>query len=91
MLTFDLNGLRSNIIFSIYEGIGKGKHSTVYKGRKKRTINYFAVKSVEKSEKQRVLQEVRLICLAVLACALRFQPNTHKRYGRCTSWTNPTS
>ena len=63
----------------------------MYKGRKKRTINYFAVKSVEKSEKQRVLQEVRLSCLAVLACALRFRPDTHNRCGRCTSWTTPTS
>lgn len=44
---------------SIYEKIGKGKHSVVYKGRKKKTIQYYAVKSVEKSQKARVLQEVR--------------------------------
>jgi hypothetical protein len=44
---------------SIYEKIGKGKHSVVYKGRKKKTIQYYAVKSVEKSQKGRVLQEVR--------------------------------
>lgn len=43
---------------SIYEKIGKGKHSTVYKGRKKKTIQYHAIKSVEKSQKPRVLQEV---------------------------------
>lgn len=44
---------------SIYEKIGKGKHSTVYKGRKKKTIQYHAIKSVDKSQKPRVLQEVR--------------------------------
>lgn len=32
----------------------------VYKGRKKKTIEYFAIKSVEKCHKSKVLQEVRL-------------------------------
>lgn len=31
---------------------------TVYKGRKKKTIEYFAIKSVEKSQKSKLLQEV---------------------------------
>ena len=31
---------------------------TVYKGRKKKTIEYYAIKSVEKSQKTKVLQEV---------------------------------
>lgn len=31
----------------------------MYKGRKKKTIIYYAIKSVEKSQKPRVLQEVR--------------------------------
>ena len=44
---------------SIYEKIGKGRHSVVYKGRKKKSVCYYAVKSVEKSQKARVLQEVR--------------------------------
>ena len=44
---------------SIYEKIGKGKHSVVYKGRKKKSVCYYAVKSVEKGQKARVLQEVR--------------------------------
>ncbi|XP_019058665.1 PREDICTED: serine/threonine-protein kinase RUNKEL [Tarenaya hassleriana] len=34
---------------------------TVYKGRKKKTIEYFACKSVEKSHKGKVLQEVRIL------------------------------
>ncbi|XAR54589.1 Non-specific serine/threonine protein kinase [Bertholletia excelsa] len=43
--------------YHIYEAIGRGKYSTVYKGRKKKTIEYFAVKSVDKSQKSKVLQE----------------------------------
>ncbi|KAF5840559.1 hypothetical protein DUNSADRAFT_16357 [Dunaliella salina] len=45
--------------YHIYEKIGKGKYSTCYKGRRKRTIAYYAIKSVDKSQKARVLQEVR--------------------------------
>ncbi|KAG1371198.1 putative Serine/threonine-protein kinase Aurora-3 [Cocos nucifera] len=33
----------------------------VYKGRKKKTIEYYAVKSVEKSKRSKVLQEVRML------------------------------
>ncbi|KAG5376616.1 hypothetical protein IGI04_041212 [Brassica rapa subsp. trilocularis] len=47
--------------YHIYEAIGHGKCSTVYKGRKKKTIEYFACKSVEKSRKSKVLQEVRIL------------------------------
>lgn len=45
---------------SIYEEIGRGKHSVIYKGRKKKTIHYYAIKSVDKSQKPRVLQEVSM-------------------------------
>ncbi|KAJ0034652.1 hypothetical protein Pint_25023 [Pistacia integerrima] len=47
--------------YHIYEAIGHGKCSTVYKGRKKKTIEYFAIKSVDKSQKSKVLQEVRIL------------------------------
>ncbi|BBN03345.1 serine/threonine-protein kinase ULK4 [Marchantia polymorpha subsp. ruderalis] len=47
--------------YHIYEAIGRGKHSTVYKGRKKKSIEYYAIKSVEKAQKTRVLQEVRTL------------------------------
>ncbi|KAL5541783.1 hypothetical protein UlMin_009493, partial [Ulmus minor] len=47
--------------YHIYEAIGRGKCSTVYKGRKKKTIEYFAIKSVDKSQKSKVLQEVRIL------------------------------
>ncbi|KAG4971237.1 hypothetical protein JHK84_037308 [Glycine max] len=43
--------------YHIYEAIGRGRYSTVYKGRKKKTIEYFAIKSVDKSQKTKVLEE----------------------------------
>uniref|UniRef100_M1CUK2 EMB3013 n=1 Tax=Solanum tuberosum TaxID=4113 RepID=M1CUK2_SOLTU len=45
--------------YHICEAIGHGKHSTVYKGRKKKTIEYFVILSVDKSQKNKVLHEVR--------------------------------
>ncbi|KAF3779559.1 Serine/threonine-protein kinase RUNKEL [Nymphaea thermarum] len=47
--------------YHIYEEIGRSKHSTVYKGRKKKTIEYFAIKSVDKSQRPKVIQEVRIL------------------------------
>ncbi|KAK6122626.1 hypothetical protein DH2020_043625 [Rehmannia glutinosa] len=47
--------------YHIYEAIGRGKYSTVYKGRKKKTIEYYAIKSVDKSYRSKVLQEVRIL------------------------------
>ena len=47
--------------YHIYDQIGKGKHSVVYKGRRKGTIRYYAIKSVAKAQKLRVLQEVRIM------------------------------
>jgi len=46
--------------YHIYEEIGKGKFSTVYKGRKKKSIEYVAVKMLEKSRRKKVLNEVRI-------------------------------
>ncbi|KAK7303170.1 hypothetical protein RJT34_14072 [Clitoria ternatea] len=47
--------------YHIYEAIGRGRYSTVYKGRKKKTIEYFAIKSVDKSQRTKVLEEVRIL------------------------------
>eukprot|EP00759_Apiculatamorpha_spiralis_P043503 PhF_6_TR40823/c0_g1_i1/m.61768/K17545/ULK4; serine/threonine-protein kinase ULK4 len=47
--------------YQIYEEIGKGQYCTVYKGRKKKSIDYFAVMSVEKSQRPRVLSEVQVL------------------------------
>lgn len=44
--------------YHIYEEIGKGQYSVVYKGRKKKTIEYMAVKQLEKSRRVKLLNEV---------------------------------
>lgn len=41
--------------YHIYEEIGRGKFSVVYKGRKKKAIEYMAVKSLEKSRRSKVI------------------------------------
>ena len=46
--------------YHIYEEIGRGKHSVVYKGRKKKTIEYVAVKSVERNRRKKLMNEVRI-------------------------------
>jgi serine/threonine-protein kinase ULK4 len=46
--------------YHIYEEIGKGRYSVVYKGRKKKSIEYMAIKSLEKSRRKKLLNEVDL-------------------------------
>ena len=42
----------------MYDEIGQGRHSVVYKGRKKKTIKYVAVKSIDKDQKaMKIIQE----------------------------------
>lgn len=46
--------------YHIYEEVGKGKYSVVYKARKKSTIEYVAVKSIERSRKKKLMEEVAI-------------------------------
>ena len=46
--------------FHIYEEAGKGKFSVVYKGRKKGTIEYVAIKSVKKAQLETIMHEVKI-------------------------------
>lgn len=46
--------------YHLYEEIGHGKLSTVYKGRRRGTIEYVAIKSVDKSKRARVMTEVAM-------------------------------
>ena len=47
--------------YALTEEIGRGKYSIVYKGRKKQTIEYYAIKSVEKVHREKVLNEVQIL------------------------------
>lgn len=47
--------------YHIYEEVGRGKFSVVYKGRIKKSINYVAVKSVERNRKKKLMNEVRIL------------------------------
>ena len=58
--------------YHIYEAIGRGKHSVVYKGRRKKTVQYYAIKSVEKSQRPRVLQEVQVLRAVSHELVLKF-------------------
>jgi len=58
--------------YHIYEAIGKGKHSVVYKGRRKKTIQYYAIKSIDKSQRSRVLREVQVLRATNSAYVLKF-------------------
>ena len=68
--------------FHIYEEVGKGKFSVVYKGRKKKTIDYVAVKSVEKNRRKKVLNEVRNDCnyLLIIFVQVRIFHNLKNRH-----------
>ncbi|EKX45990.1 hypothetical protein GUITHDRAFT_70825 [Guillardia theta CCMP2712] len=47
--------------YQIMQDIGKSKHAMVYKGRKKKTIQFYALKCVDKSQKQKIMREVRFL------------------------------
>jgi serine/threonine protein kinase len=49
--------------FILYDELGKGTHTVVYKGRKKKTVEFFAIKSFEKTQKSLVLNEIRILQL----------------------------
>lgn len=40
--------------YQLFEEIAAGKYSTVYKGRRKKTLDYVAVKSIDKSRIKQV-------------------------------------
>ena len=67
--------------FQIVEEVGRGKYSIVYKGRKKRTIEYIGVKSVDKVHRRRVLNEVAILHSLhhpnVLAFNCWYETNNH--------------
>jgi serine/threonine-protein kinase ULK4 len=46
--------------YHIQEEVGRGKYSVVYKGRKKKTIEYVAIKSVERGRRKKLMDEVAI-------------------------------
>lgn len=46
--------------YHIYEEVGSGQHSQVFKGREKMDIEFVAIKRVEKSRMESVVQEVQV-------------------------------
>lgn len=46
--------------YHIYEEVGSGQHSQVFKGREKNDIEYVAIKRVEKSRMESVVKEVQV-------------------------------
>ena len=47
--------------FVLYEEVGRGNHSIVYKGRRKETINFVAIHCVDKCKRPEVTNLVRLL------------------------------
>ena len=47
--------------YQLYESIGQSTHSVVYKAREKKTIKFVAVRSTAKSQREKVVHEVRIM------------------------------
>ena len=47
--------------YHIYNEIGKGRHSKVFKGRLKKSLEYLAIKRVEKGQMDKVVNEVQMM------------------------------
>lgn len=65
--------------YHLFDEIGRGKGSVVYKGRRKKTIEYVAIKSVEKHLKNRVLNEVCAACAVCTALHSRLTAQHGRR------------
>ena len=46
--------------FVLYEEVGRGEHSIVYKGRRKGTINFVAIHCIDKCKRPHITNLVRL-------------------------------
>lgn len=54
--------------YHIYEEVGSGKHSQVFKGRERMNIEYVAIKRVEKCMMHQVVNEVQVSLIKILDC-----------------------
>jgi len=46
--------------YHVYEELGAGTHSQVFKGRRKKSIEYVAIKRVDKRKIDNVIQEINV-------------------------------
>jgi serine/threonine-protein kinase ULK4 len=58
--------------YHIFNEIGAGRASQVFKGRQKKTVNYVAVKRVEKAQMDKVVNEVQIMHALSNPHTLRF-------------------
>ena len=47
--------------YHIYGNLGKGEFSEVFKGREKKSIQYVAIKRIEKSKMDKIISEVQIL------------------------------
>ncbi|KAK2949659.1 putative serine/threonine protein kinase [Blattamonas nauphoetae] len=58
--------------YNVFSKIGEGKNSTCYVGRKKHTSQYYCIKSVDKSQKEQISNEVKIMHMLIHPNIVRF-------------------
>lgn len=58
--------------YQLNEEIGKGCYSTAYKGRRRKTINFYAILSTDKCRRMRVLNSVHILRAVQHPCVIKF-------------------
>eukprot|EP00796_Vickermania_ingenoplastis_P008354 gene8354-5852_t len=58
--------------YQLNEEIGKGSFSTAYKGRRRRTTNFYAILSTDKCRRLRVLNSVHILRAVQHPCVIKF-------------------
>lgn len=75
--------------YHIYEEVGSGQHSQVFKGREKMDIEYVAIKRVEKSRMESVVKEVQVRVLQIQLVMMFLVQNHVQQYTSYIYVENP--
>ena len=62
--------------FVLYEELGRGDHSIIYKGRRKGTINFVAIHCIEKCKRPEVTNTVSTCCCNVCSI-IKSEPTSY--------------
>ena len=62
--------------FVLYEELGRGDHSIIYKGRRKGTINFVAIHCIEKCKRPEVTNTVSTCCCNVCS-VVKSEPTSY--------------